>query len=54
MNPQIDQNQQKQEALKLLEIAINKATKKGVYNLSEVYQLINALNIIKQSPETQK
>lgn len=53
MNPQIDPKQQ-QEALSLMEIAINKATKKGVFNLSEVYQLINALNILKSSTVTSK
>lgn len=53
MNPQIDPKQQ-QEAINLMEIAINKATKKGVFNLSEVYQLINALNILKSQTVTQK
>ena len=36
-----------QEALQIIEMGINKATEKGTYNLTEVYQLIVALNALK-------
>lgn len=46
MNPTA--NNKTQEFLQVLEAGINKATEKGAYNLTEVYQLINALTGLKQ------
>jgi hypothetical protein len=43
-----------QEALQVIELGINKATEKGAYNLTEVYQLINALTNLKQKLLTQQ
>ena len=51
MNPTA--NNKPQEFLQVLEAGINKATKKGAFNLTEVYQLINALTALKKELLTQ-
>lgn len=37
----------KEKALMIIERALDEATKKGVYNLSDVAAILNALNTIK-------
>lgn len=51
MNPTA--NNKTQESLQILEAGINKATEKGAFNLTEVYQLINALTVLKEELTTQ-
>lgn len=37
----------KEQAIQVLEQALNAATQKGVFNLNDVSTLLNALNILK-------
>lgn len=43
-----------EQAIKILEQALNQATKKGAFNLEEVVQIIQALQAIKQPVSSDK
>lgn len=47
----MDKNNQKKQAISVIEIALDKATKKGAFKLGEVSSIIQALTIIKQDVE---
>jgi hypothetical protein len=39
---------EKEQAIKVLEQALNAATQKGVYSLQDVQMILNALSLLKQ------
>lgn len=44
----------KEQALNLIEQALNVATQKGVFNLTDVQAILNAISVIKSSIEDKK
>lgn len=47
-------NMNKEQAIEILEKALNQATQKGAFNLTEVTQIIVALEAIKKPSEDKK
>ena len=46
-------NMKKEQAIQILEQALNQATQKGAFNLNEVSQILQALSVLKPT-ETKK